>query len=249
VNRSEPIPWRGFRTIDKLIILLLPWPAILILLLPLLDLALLRRLARQPGMRPLVTWLINDGGSWILGGGLLVVALAVLWWLRHRLVNDKRLWYGTGCPACGERELVRVSRQFGDRFYGLIFVPAYRYACRNCTWRGLRIARREHSRQSEAELEAALLRFDPDALPADRAVRRGEAIFRDAGDVTHLDGAYPDGTNPDGYYADEALSDGSATLLANDTPDDLPSSLPDDLPDDIAWIWSDVGDGDEAELV
>lgn len=261
VNRVEPIQWRGFRAIDKIIILLLPWPAIAILLLPLLDLALLRRVARQPGMRPFISWLVNDGGSWILGGAMLLLAVGVLWWMRRRLINDKRLWYGTGCPACGERELVRVSRQFGDRFYGLIFVPAYRYACRNCTWRGLRIARREHSRQTEAELEAALLRFDPDTLPAERAETR-RAMFRDAGDVPHSDDLQPPARQLETPASPEAghlaLSD---TVYdngqAHDPLDDLMAEATgdadaldeDDLLDDLEWIWDESANDEQTDRV
>jgi hypothetical protein len=179
-------------------------------------------------MMPVVNWLINGRGSWILGGALLLLAVAYVWWMRYRLVSNKRLWYGTGCPACAEQELVRVSRQFGDRFYGLFAVPAYRYACRNCTWRGLRIARREHSRQKELDLEAALLRFDPDALrsepldgetPRQQARRRGGSMFRDAGDVPRAESAHaPAAADEDDTVApqDEALAE--------------PQS-------DIEWLW------------
>lgn len=228
MNTIEPIPWRGFRAIDKLIAFLLPLPAIAVLILPFLDQIFLRRLARQPGMMPIVNWLINGRGSWILGGALLLLAFAYLLWMRHRLVSNKRLWYGTGCPACGERELVRVSRQFSDRFYGLLAVPAYRYACRNCTWRGLRIARREHSRQTELDLEAALLRFDPDALPSEaidgetprqQARRRGGSMFRDAGDVPRADSP-PAPPATDGGEAAPAPDDDEA-----------------EPPVDLEWLW------------
>lgn len=165
MTRIEPKPWRGVGVMEKVILFLLFLSAAVILALPLLDQVVLRRMARLPGARPLIVWLINDYNTWIVGGVLLLLfALSVLW-IRRRLINNRRLWFGTGCPECQERELVRVSRQSSDRFYGLLGVPAYRYACRNCTWRGLRIARREYTPEQIAELEASLLRFDPDGTP------------------------------------------------------------------------------------
>lgn len=165
MNKIKPIPWRGVHAGEKLILVMLPLLAIAVMTLPFLDQVILRRLARLPGMRPVITWLINGPNVWIVGAGLLLLFALFVAFVRHRLVSNKRLWFGTGCPQCMERDLVRVSRQAGDRSYGLIGVPAYRYACRNCTWRGLRIARREHSPEHEAELEASLMRFDPDSAP------------------------------------------------------------------------------------
>jgi LPXTG-motif cell wall-anchored protein len=161
----EPVPWRGVRAAEKLVLILLPLSAAVVLILPFLDQVILRRLARLPGARPFVTWLINDSNTWLVGAGLLLLGGLFMLLVRHRLNSNKQLWFGTGCPQCMERELVRVTRNSSDRLYGLIGVPAYRYACRNCTWRGLRIARREHSPEHEAELEASLLRFDPDGVP------------------------------------------------------------------------------------
>jgi hypothetical protein len=161
----EPVPWRGVRAVEKLVLILLPLSAAIVLGLPFLDEVILRRLARLPGARPFVTWLINGSTSLLVGAGLLLLGALFMLLVRHRLNSNKQLWFGTGCPQCMERELVRVTRNSSDRLYGLIGVPAYRYACRNCTWRGLRIARREHSPEHEAELEASLLRFDPDGVP------------------------------------------------------------------------------------
>ena len=168
MNKIQPVPWRGVRAGEKFILIALPLLAIAVMTLPFLDQVLLRRLARLPGMRPVVTWLVNGPNVWIVGVGLLLLFALFAAFVHRRLVSNKKLWFGTGCPQCMERDLVRVSRQTNDRFYGLIGVPAYRYACRNCTWRGLRIARREHSPEHETELEASLLRFDPDNVPLDR---------------------------------------------------------------------------------
>lgn len=231
---TEPTPWRGFRAIDKLIFVLLPLAALAIVVLPLLDQVFLRRLARLTGNTGLVSWLAS-GGTLIVGAGVLLLLAVYVLWRRQTLVGNKALWFSSGCPACGERELVRVSRHFGDRFYNLAAVPAYRYACRNCTWRGLRIGRREQSLEREAELEAALLRFDPDArvAPVDSAAEPGEyrprraaSVFRDTGDVDWVETAMPALDNEAGDADDNGTDDEAANNHAGDEP-----------LDDMEWLW------------
>ena len=231
---TEPTPWRGFRAIDKLIFVLLPLAAVAIVVLPLLDQVFLRRLARLTGNTGLVSWLAS-GGTLIVGAGVLLLLAVYVLWRRQTLVGNKALWFSSGCPACGERELVRVSRHFGDRFYNLAAVPAYRYACRNCTWRGLRIGRREQSLEREAELEAALLRFDPDArvAPVDSAAEPGEyrprraaSVFRDTGDVDWVETAMPALDNEAGDADDNGTDDEAANNHAGDEP-----------LDDMEWLW------------
>ena len=231
---TEPTPWRGFRAIDKLIFVLLPLAAVAIVVLPLLDQVFLRRLARLTGNTDLVSWLAS-GGTLIVGAGVLLLLAVYVLWRRQTLVGNKALWFSSGCPACGERELVRVSRHFGDRFYNLAAVPAYRYACRNCTWRGLRIGRREQSLEREAELEAALLRFDPDARvapidstaePGEYRPRRAASVFRDTGDVDWVETAMPALDNEAGDADDNGTDDEAANNHAGDEP-----------LDDMEWLW------------
>jgi hypothetical protein len=230
VNTTEPIPWRGFRAIEKLIIIALGLLAAAVLLLPFLDQILLRRVARLTGSQSLAAWLAG-GGTWILGAGLLALLALFVLWRRGRLVGNRALWASSGCPECGERELVRVSRHFSDRFYNLAGVPAYRYACRNCTWRGLRIGRHEQSPERDAEREAALLRFDPDARPvrddddeADAPPRRPTSFFRDAGDVRWADSSGdPALATTNGYAA---------------TPVEVTANHESDEPvDELEWLW------------
>ena len=140
-----------------------------------LDEAMLRRLSRLLGTGSILSWLANGNNSIIAFLSLLVLLILFVALVRYRLVRDKRLWFSTGCPACKERDLVRVKRQFDDRYYGLIGVPAYRYACRNCIWRGIRIGRREYSLERELEKERALLRFQPDGLPFAEEAKKEEA--------------------------------------------------------------------------
>ncbi len=205
MNTIEPIPWRGFRAIDKLLFIFLPLLALAVVVLPILDQFFLRRLARLTGARSLVNWLAA-GGTWVVAGGILLALVLFVLWRRRELVNNRALWAGTGCPACAEVELVRVSRHFSDRFYNLAAVPAYRYACRNCTWRGLRIGRREHSLEHEAELEAALLRFDPHTPNTTGNMtttdRPRVAPFADSSDANAEDDAPPAYTN--GTAGDES---------------------------------------------
>jgi hypothetical protein len=209
VNTIEPIPWRGFRAVDKLLFIVLPLLAVAVIALPILDQFFLRRVARLTGARSLVNWLAA-GGTWVAAAGILLALALFVLWRRRRLVNDRALWAGTGCPECAEVELVRVSRHFSDRFYNLAAVPAYRYACRNCTWRGLRIARREHSLEHEAELEAALLRFDPHSPTATgdtMAARPQPAAYRDTGDANWEANATPAYANGTADESDEALEE------------------------------------------
>jgi len=229
VNSFEPIPWRGFRALDKLIFVAVPLAAVVIAVVPLLDPLLFRRVARLFGGRPLVAWLAS-GGAWIIAGSLMALLAVYVLWRRRSLVGNKALWFSSGCPACGEHELVRVSRHFSDRFYNLAAVPAYRYACRNCTWRGLRIARRDHLLNREEELEAALLRFDPDARSAESdswavlseaaaGPRHAESVFHDSGDV--------DWDEPDD----------PAQAYANGTDPHPSNHESDEPPGDLDWIW------------
>ncbi|HMT22419.1 MAG TPA: hypothetical protein PKE20_14450 [Promineifilum sp.] len=241
MKKIEPLPWRGIRAIDKIILALLFLAAVAVLTLPFLDMVFIRRLARLTGAREVLAWLVNDYGAWIVGAALLGLTLLYAVWVRHRMIGNRNLWFGTGCPSCMERELVRVSRNSSDRFYGLFAIPAYRYACRNCTWRGLRIARREHSREHDAEMEAALLRFTPDGtgdfsferdsnpeepgIPSTVARTGPNSLFRDPGDVAYLDEAHmrqliDDFDVEDGIPADESSN-----------------HVEDESGEEMEWLW------------
>ena len=140
----EPYPWHGFGFFGKVIAVALPLLAVGTLILPFLDHSLLRRLTRLPGLGGLVNWLVNGNGSWLAGIALFLLWIGFLVFMRWRILANEHQWVDAGCPQCQERELVRVSRERRDRWYGLLRIPAYRYACRNCTWRGLRVAHRHH---------------------------------------------------------------------------------------------------------
>lgn len=188
-NQIEPIPWRGVRAPEKLLLIVLPLCAAAILALKFLDEAMLRRLSRLPGAGSILGRLAHGNNPYFvfIGISILLIALALL--IRRRLNGNKHLWFGTGCPECLERDLVRVKREPGDRFYRLIGVPAYRYACRNCTWRGLRIARRDHSPAREWERDQALLRFQPDGLPHQTEIDQTPATGPDLSFIFKGDGS------------------------------------------------------------
>jgi hypothetical protein len=46
----------------------------------------------------------------------------------------------SGCPQCWENELVRIRRHKLDRMIAHLGIPVQRYSCRNCHWKGLRVA-------------------------------------------------------------------------------------------------------------
>lgn len=232
MNNTKPVSWRGVSAGEKIILTILPLFAIAVMVLPFLDQVILRRLARLPGMRPVVIWLVNGFNVWIAGLGLLLLFGLFVVFVRHRLISNRKLWFGTGCPQCMERDLVRVSRQTSDRFYGLIGVPAYRYACRNCTWRGLRIARREHSPEREAELEASLLRFDPDSMPSDQAP---EPILDTVADneQTLADGTWKHGADPE----HEAGRQIDITLELEEVGEPANRHTEPEPVDEMEWLW------------
>jgi hypothetical protein len=91
---------------------------------------------------PFITLLAFGYGYRSLSLALASLGLAIFAGLvlRLLLVRNPRLQMETGCPQCGEHELMRISRRPGDRLMHLIGVPAYRYRCRHCTWEGIRLS-------------------------------------------------------------------------------------------------------------
>ncbi|HNS39190.1 MAG TPA: hypothetical protein PKJ56_02965, partial [Promineifilum sp.] len=59
---------------------------------------------------------------------------------RLLILNNNQLRMESGCPQCGQRELMRISRRPGQRLLNALGIPAYRYRCRNCTWEGTRLS-------------------------------------------------------------------------------------------------------------
>lgn len=151
----QPKPWRGLGVVTKLSFLFLPLVAAICVIVPFLDRGFRLSLAQSSDGTGLLNWFVNGGGNWIvlLLAAVLLAAVAIL--SRMKMNRDKGLWFDTGCPNCQERELVRVARQRGDRTYGWLGIRAYRYACRNCAWRGLRIGHRHHHLPATMAAEAA----------------------------------------------------------------------------------------------
>ncbi|MFO7662873.1 MAG: hypothetical protein R6X18_09795 [Chloroflexota bacterium] len=71
----------------------------------------------------------------VLAGLILIGAL-----LRQLVLRNRGLWLESGCPDCGEHELMRIARRDSDRMLHYVDIPAYRYRCRNCTWEGVRLS-------------------------------------------------------------------------------------------------------------
>ncbi len=75
-----------------------------------------------------------------LGRVLLLLSLILGFSRVRRRVNDHQPWWSRhGCPSCGSRDLKRSPRRAGDRLVGRLGVPARRYVCADCGWRGRRI--------------------------------------------------------------------------------------------------------------
>lgn len=235
---TKPIQWHGFGLLEKIILLVLPALALLTIALRFTDEVYLRRLARMSGGRSIIVWLVDGNNALFVTAALLLMSAGFLLWRRHHLINDKRLWFSSGCPYCQERELVRVTRKSRDRYYRFAGIPAYRFACRNCNWRGLRIGRQEHSPERDRELEEALRRFRPDGGSGVALVENG---YRPSA-------GYGKQELPIGYDSDLLVSEAnrrmepytSNTRAEDDTTEaSAPPTTDGDPgePDDMEWLW------------
>lgn len=93
-------------------------------------------------MTPLLASLAFGNGYRLLSYWLLGLAVLLLLVMTARLLilNNNQLRMESGCPQCGQRELMRISRRPGQRLLNALGIPAYRYRCRNCTWEGTRLS-------------------------------------------------------------------------------------------------------------
>lgn len=71
--------------------------------------------------------------------GTFILSVVLMLLARWRVMHNLGLRPECGCPVCQERELIRVPRKRRDRMFSFVGVTAWRYACRNCTWGGLRV--------------------------------------------------------------------------------------------------------------
>jgi hypothetical protein len=121
--------------------------AFLFFILSLLQLLILR----DNQLRIDFTKLPGLQGVDVVDLGLLLFFLALLLYVvaQQRAMTNIQLQYTSGCPACSEKKLVRVSRQTADRLLGISLIPMGRFVCPECRWEGRRIIRNaENFRQS-----------------------------------------------------------------------------------------------------
>jgi hypothetical protein len=91
--------------------------------------------------------ILNDAARWLLAGNRLILAVGALGLgalvfaalARYRLLRNPAMYAIAGCPQCYENELIRVRRRRRDHLFQFVRLPLCRYACRNCTWFGLRL--------------------------------------------------------------------------------------------------------------
>lgn len=112
----------------------------LLLMIPLAGLAFDFLGLDLPFFARLETWWYMDWQGLQWAAGLGVVALVTALWGRHRILNNASLYVEAGCPSCQEHDLFRVRRYRRDRLMAAFGFPIRRYACRNCTWKGTRLA-------------------------------------------------------------------------------------------------------------
>ncbi len=250
----EPYPWHGFGFLGKLIAVGLPLLSIGILVMPFLEHSSLRRLSRLPGLGGVVDWLVNGGGSWFVGIGLLMLWVGFLVFKRWRINSNEHQWVDAGCPQCQEREMVRVARERSDRWYGLLSIPAYRYACRNCTWRGLRIARRHrHVILDQEELiVASSLALEAAGIPVRESAQPEMRVEVEMPESIEAAAVLPDLDDDDA--TDEMPDENEGELASNEETDELMTEEPVGAPssvrvdgeppadDDLDWLWSRLSD-------
>ncbi|MBK9050511.1 MAG: hypothetical protein IPL78_06200 [Chloroflexi bacterium] len=86
------------------------------------------------------SWLVDQGGSQIVGGLLLLLAFPLaLLSVRKGVLYNQQLWRRNGCPGCGRDELRRTNRIWLDRILNALGIPVRRYICARCHWSGARI--------------------------------------------------------------------------------------------------------------
>lgn len=257
VSSVEPYHWHGISLLEKLIIVFLPLLALFFAVLPFLDQALLLQARQAGGLRPFVDWLVNSGGAWIMAAAIAGLWVAYLLIKRSRLVNNQHLWVDAGCPQCQERELIRVSRERSDRFYNLLGIPVFRYACRNCTWRGLRIGRRhrpfyadpiaeELALAAVAAGQGEMLPAQPAALAATEALQSTDGT--EVSEVENVENAEEvDLTASIVDVTDETMDDFEEEVeVASDTVveavDNHVAASGESGDDDLDWLWKRLND-------
>ena len=83
-----------------------------------------------------------EAALWLVSIWLVLTAVAlILWALRNRIVNRPSTW-DRACPQCGGGDLKRIHRHAWQMVPSRVGIPARRYLCDDCGWKGLRIDER-----------------------------------------------------------------------------------------------------------
>ena len=149
--------WDKFKSWDKLLLLLLALAgvsagaALFVLLTPLVNFSFRLLGLYIEGWVQVNQWLLE--GERGLGVAIVLGIFSILFLIlaRFRYLRDRSAYVDAGCPECHEHELIRIRRSRRDRIIGFFGIPIRRYACRNCTWLGLRLS--GHSPHRFVELE------------------------------------------------------------------------------------------------
>ncbi len=141
--KRERRVWGTLRTWDKFAFFLYATAFLLLLISIILFAApTLIILVAELGMvslLPTTLLAIPEMTLFLVATGTFVASVMLLLVARWRVLHNRDLRPECGCPVCQERELIRVRRKKRDRMFGFIGITAWRYACRNCTWGGLRV--------------------------------------------------------------------------------------------------------------
>lgn len=102
------------------------------------DLALTYGTAERVGI-----WMAHGGGATLFAILCLLVALVIITIRARERVNSRTDLWANQCPNCQHKDLKRVRRTFTERLLNRLGIPARRYICSHCSWKGTRI---DHTR-------------------------------------------------------------------------------------------------------
>lgn len=206
---TDPSIWEKLRRWDKplmlfvLLAFLAAATALFIITIPLINLSLLVLGLQIDEWIAFTDWISQGNIGLIIFAvsGLLALLFAAL--ARYRVKRIPALYIRAGCPRCHEHELIRVRRWRRDRVLSSAGIPVRRYACRNCTWQGLRLADKRKKVQKPVEKAK---NSEPAALVMDAPAAAGTPMLLDEQVVESVDSTTPIAVlETQDFLADEEL--------------------------------------------
>ncbi len=184
--------WEKFKEKDKLLLLLLgiagllAAAALFVLLTPVTNFVLNLSGLYIDGWAQLSSWLLAGDMGIAVALALGFLSLVFLLFARFRYLRDHSVYIDAGCPECHEQELIRVRRYRRDRIFSFFGMPIRRYACRNCTWNGTRLAK--YSSKNVGNIGETKIAFnEPEMQPGNGQVDLSAENLQEMNDPPNLE--------------------------------------------------------------